>query len=89
MTDKNNDKAVALKYPTWANAPVIMAKAKGDACKKLLEVARENDIPVVQDEKLINVLSIADVGELIPVSTYEAIAAIFTGIQGVECANAK
>ncbi|MBR1535816.1 MAG: EscU/YscU/HrcU family type III secretion system export apparatus switch protein [Treponema sp.] len=69
--------AVALRYPEWADAPYISAKAKGSVAERLVKIAEENDVPVVQNAQMANVLSIQSVGSLIPESTYEAIATIF------------
>ena len=72
--------AVALRYPEWAEAPYISAKAKGSVAQRLVEIAKQNDVPVVEDAQMANVLSIQNVGSLIPESTYSAIATIFAFI---------
>ena len=72
--------AVALRYPEWADAPYISAKAKGSVAKRLVEIADENGVPVVENAEMANVLSLQNVGSLIPESTYSAIATIFAFI---------
>lgn len=79
--------AVALRYPEWAEAPYISAKAKGSVAKRLVEIAEVNDIPVVENEEMANVLSLQNVGSFIPESTYEAIATIFAFILKLDEAN--
>ena len=69
--------AVALRYPEWADAPYISAKAKGSVAKRLVEIADENGIPIVENAEIANVLSLQNVGSFIPKSTYSAIATIF------------
>ena len=69
--------AVALRYPEWADAPYISAKAKGSVAKRLVEIADENGIPIVENAEMANVLSLQNVGSFIPESTYSAIATIF------------
>ena len=69
--------AVALRYPEWADAPYISAKAKGSVARRLVEIADENGVPVVENAEMANVLSLQNVGSFIPESTYSAIAAIF------------
>ena len=76
--------AVALRYPQWADAPYISAKAKGSVAMRLLEIAEENEVPVVEDAELANVLSIQKVGTLIPEETYSAIATIFAFVVDLE-----
>lgn len=79
--------AVALRYPEWAEAPYISAKAKGSVARRLVEIAEVNDIPVVENEEMANVLSLQNVGSFIPESTYEAIATIFAFILKLDEAN--
>ena len=77
-------KAVALRYPDWADAPYISALAEGRTAQYLLEVAEAHDIPVVQNSDMVNVLSIQSVGDFIPEETYAVIAGIFAFIAKVE-----
>ena len=79
--------AVALRYPDWADAPYISAKAKGSVAKRLVEIADENDFPVVENAEMANVLSMQSVGSFIPESTYEVIATIFAFVIKLDEAN--
>ena len=79
--------AVALRYPEWADAPYISAKAKGSVAERLVQIAMENDVPVVEDAQTANVLSIQSIGSFIPESTYSAIAAIFAFVIDIEEKN--
>lgn len=76
----NELKAVALKYDSDNGAPFISATAKGELAKKLLEIANENSVPVVENEFLANILSVQEIGSLIPESTWEAVAKIFAWV---------
>ena len=89
MTELKNLSAVALKYPLDAEAPLIAAKERGRLAKRMIEIAEENEIPVIEDDVLENVLSIQDVGQCIPEETWEAVAAIFAYILKVEKLNAS
>jgi FlhB-like protein len=80
----NKAKAAALKYPKGADAPFITAKAKGDLAARILETARECGIPVIADENLADALVLAEIGDFIPPETYEAMAAIFAFLKGME-----
>lgn len=79
--------AVALRYPEWADAPYISAKAKGSVAERLVQIAKDNDVPVVEDAETANVLSIQSVGSFIPESTYSAIATIFAFVVNIEEKN--
>ena len=68
---------VALRYPEGAECPFISAKAKGLLAEKMLEIAKENDIPVVEDKLLEGLLTCEEIGESIPLETWEIVAKIF------------
>lgn len=73
-------KAVSLKYPKNAACPFVTAKGKGELAQKILDVAKQNNIPIQSDENLVNVLSSQDIGDSIPEDTWEVLAIIFSSI---------
>lgn len=70
-------KAVALQYPEGAPAPFISATAKGKSAEKMLQVAKENDITIVQNPELTDFLSVQEIGTCVPESVWPVIAKIF------------
>jgi len=81
--------AVALRYPSEAEAPIITLKEKGALAKRMIEIAKENDIPLVEDETLANVLSVQEIGACVPEETWNVVAKVFAYIKKVENMNAK
>lgn len=77
-------KAVALRYPENSDAPYIAATGTGFQAEKILQLAEENNIPVVKNKDAVEILSIHEPGELIPESSYTLIAEIFAFIKKVE-----
>ena len=83
MTRDHNPprQAVALRYqPTKDRAPKLVAKGRGYLADKILELAREHDIPVRQDRNLLQILSHLDLNEEIPPDVYKAVAEILAFI---------
>ncbi len=70
--------AVALKYdPDEMEAPVVLAKGTDEIAKKIVEIARQNGIPVVQNPEVARQLyKMTDIGEQIPSGLYRAVAEI-------------
>jgi len=67
--------AAALQYEQDKDkAPRITAKGKGLIAEKIIELARENGIPIQQDPALVQILCKLDIDEEIPVELYRAIA---------------
>ena len=74
---QNEIKAVALKYPHGAAAPFINVSAKGELAEKMLNVAKENDITIVQNEELADFLCVQEIGTCVPETVWPVLAKIF------------
>jgi flagellar biosynthesis protein len=69
--------AAAIKYDAEKNrAPEVTASGCGAVAEKIIEIARENGIPIKYDPDLVQVLSKIKVGSEIPVELYRAVAEI-------------
>lgn len=73
----------ALVYEDGFAAPLITAQGKGELAEKMIEIAKENGIPIVTNIDAAQVLSLYDIGDLIPEETYELIAQIFIFIRRI------
>jgi flagellar biosynthesis protein len=78
MTDTpKRRQAVALRYePPRDKAPVVIAKGQGFIADRILELARENNIPIHEDRALVQTLSLLDLDQQIPPDAYKAVAEI-------------
>jgi flagellar biosynthetic protein FlhB len=69
--------AVAVRYEEKEmSAPVVTAKGAGDLVPVIKRLARQNDVPVVENPPVARALYQVDVGREIPVELYRAIAEI-------------
>jgi len=70
--------AVALKYDLEEmNAPYVVAKGERLIAQKIKEIALEHDIPIVEDKPLARALfKMCDVGQMIPINLYRAVAEV-------------
>ena len=70
-------KAAALKYERGKDrAPRLVAKGTGPIAEKIVELARENGVEVLEDRELVEFLVALDVGQEIPPELYKAVAEI-------------
>jgi flagellar biosynthesis protein len=79
MARKKDDRliAAAIKYDAKKDpAPRLTAKGRGVVAEKIIEVARQNNIPIKEDSALVQILYQLDVEECIPPELYKAIAEI-------------
>jgi flagellar biosynthesis protein len=82
---KKRDKAVALEYDVKRDSsPVVTAKGEGFVARRIVEVARAADVPVVEDAALVSALLSLELGQEIPVELYEAVARILSWIYRLE-----
>jgi len=70
--------SVAIKYDMENDAaPVVVAKGQNEIALRIREIAKENNVPLVEDKPLARTLyKTVDVGQLIPASLYKAVAEI-------------
>jgi flagellar biosynthetic protein FlhB len=70
--------AVAIQYNrAEMEAPVLVAKGRGFIAQKVREIAKENDVPIVENKPLARGLYKAvQVGQAIPAEFYKAVAEV-------------
>jgi len=78
---KEQKKAVALKYNKDKDrAPKVVAKGKGYIAEKIIEAARENNVPLYEDKNLSQVLEALDLNTETPPELYRAVAEVLAFI---------
>ena len=76
--------AVALEYDPNDEAPKIIATGKGVLAEKIIEKAKESNVPIHQDSKLAGTLSKLEIGDMIPPELYEAVAEVLVFVDVME-----
>lgn len=90
MQDKDKNRkgirhAAALQYsPETDAAPKVVATGKGIVAEKMIEKAKEADIPVYQNTELAQTLSALGIGDQIPPEVYDVVAEILIFIGSVD-----
>jgi flagellar biosynthesis protein len=69
--------AIALEYE-GKNAPIVTATGHNELANEILELARQTNIPVHEDEELSLLLAQLDLGDHIPEALYVVIAEILS-----------
>jgi len=81
MDPSTKKQAVALRYePKKDRAPKITGNGRGYLAEKILELARQHDIPIRQDKNLLQILSRLDLHQEVPPEVYKAVAEILAFI---------
>ena len=89
---KQNQKprtAVALSYEPNEDAPKVIASGKGYLADRIIERAKEADIPLHKDEKLASTLSKLEIGDMIPPELYEVVAEILVFVDQMDRMKSK
>jgi flagellar biosynthesis protein len=78
---EKSSKAAAITYDAQKDrAPRLVAKGSGNIADKIIEIARQHDIPMVKDENLVQVLEALDLDAEIPPELYRAVAEVLAFI---------
>lgn len=87
--EKKVKQAIAIEYNPADMAPKIVATGKGIVAERIIEKAKESDVPVHEDAKLAGTLSKLDIGEYIPPELYEVVAEILVFVDKMEKIRSK
>ena len=88
--EKTKEKtAVAIAYEQGERAPKILATGKGYLADKIIEKAKEEDVPLYQDNQLANTLSRLEIGDMIPPELYEVVAEILVFVDDMDKLRSK
>jgi len=73
--------AVAIKYETGMEAPTVIAKGADFIARRIREIAKENDVVIVENKPLAQTLfKNAEIGDMIPPDLYKAVAEVLAHV---------
>ena len=85
LEENQVSQAAALKYePGAEGAPVLAAFGEGHLAQKIVDIAMESGVPVMQDPSLTSMLSKISVGDEISPDMYEAVAKVLAFVAEVD-----
>lgn len=87
--DRRPKTAVALEYDPNDEAPRIIATGKGYLAERIIEKAKEANVPLHQDNELADTLSRLDIGDMIPPELYDVVAEILVFVDAMDKIRAK
>ncbi|MBP2077640.1 EscU/YscU/HrcU family type III secretion system export apparatus switch protein [Oceanobacillus polygoni] len=71
-------KAAALRYDQGKDfAPKVTATGKGLVAEEILQKAKENNVPILEDASLVELLAALNINETIPEELFQAVAEVF------------
>lgn len=94
MEEKQNQNpkprtAVAISYDPVESAPKVIASGRGYIADKIIQRAKEEEIPIHQNDKLANTLSNVEIGDMIPPELYEVVAEILVFVDKLDRIKGK
>ncbi len=88
--EKGETMAIALEYnKDEMVAPKVVATGRGYIAGKIMELAREYNIPVEKDPVLAEALGQLDLGQEIPPELYQVVAEVLVFIMEVDRQHGK
>ncbi|MDA8163591.1 MAG: flagellar biosynthesis protein FlhB [Desulfobacteraceae bacterium] len=78
--------AIALRYePLKMNAPTVVAKGAGVIAQKIKEIAREHQVPLVENKPLAQALyKMVDLNEAVPENLFQAVAEVLAYVYSLK-----
>lgn len=78
--------AIAVKYDaSKAEAPIVLAKGKDIIAQKIKEIAKENNVPTVENRPLAQALyKSVEIGDMVPAELYKAVAEVLAFVYGLK-----
>lgn len=86
---KKVKQAIALEYNPEEDAPKVVASGRGILAEKIIEKAKESDVPIHRDDKLADTLSRLEIGEMIPPELYGVVAEILIFVDSMDKLKSK
>ncbi|HUV85067.1 MAG TPA: EscU/YscU/HrcU family type III secretion system export apparatus switch protein [Methanosarcinales archaeon] len=83
MKDKIK-KAAALSYKEGQEAPIVTALGRGETAERIIKTAKENDVPIFENENLVSTLIHLDLGQQIPQELFGVVAEVLVFISDIE-----
>lgn len=87
--EKKPKQAIALEYNPSDDAPKVIASGRGILAEKIIEKAKESNVPVHRDDKLADTLSRLEIGDMIPPELYEVVAEILIFVDSMDKLKGK
>lgn len=87
--EKKVKQAIALEFNPEDEAPRVIASGRGELAERIIERAKEAEVPVHRDDKLADTLSRLDIGDMIPPELYEVVAEILVFVDSMDKIKAK
>jgi flagellar biosynthesis protein len=82
---KKISRAAAIKYePGTDEVPVLAAFGEGYVAEKIVSVAKQAGVKIVEDPSLASMLSKMSVGDQIPEELYEVVARVLIFVSDVD-----
>ena len=82
---KDRKTAAALQYRiSEDSAPRVVASGQGIIAQRIIELAREHNVPIHEDAELAAILSRLDIGSEIPPELYQVIAEILSFVYSLD-----
>lgn len=84
MAKIGRKKAVALGFKQGKDAaPKVLASGSQNNAQRIIDLAKEHNIPIKEDADLVEVLSKVEINDEIPPNLYKAVAEIFSFLYSI------
>ncbi len=79
----NPRQAVSLEYD-GESAPTLTASAEGDLADEIIRIAKEHEVPIYENQSLVDLLRKMEIGDEIPKELYLIIAQLIAFVYQIK-----
>lgn len=78
-------KVAALKYKKGEdNVPRLLGLGEGNTAERIVDIAKEHNIPLYSDKKLVDQLLSLEIGDSIPPELYKVVAEVLVFVYSAD-----
>ena len=82
---RKKQKAIALRYqPEFDSAPKILAGGDGEIANRIVELARQHDVPIYEQPDVVEALAKLEVGTEVPPEFYQIVAEVLAFVYSID-----
>ena len=82
---RKKQKAVALRYqPEFDSAPKILAGGDCEVANRIVELAKQHDVPIYEQPDVVEALAKLEVGTEVPPEFYQIVAEVLAFVYSID-----
>ncbi|HET8816375.1 MAG TPA: EscU/YscU/HrcU family type III secretion system export apparatus switch protein [Pseudidiomarina sp.] len=83
-SESRKQRAIALRYQAFDQAPRVIAKGEGELAKKIIETAHAHGVFIHDDPELVDLLCQLDLDDYVPQMLWDIVSELLVWVRNIE-----